>query len=269
MFEALAFPFMQRALAAGLLISLVAGYLGPLVVQRRMSFLGSGLSHAAFGGVAVGLFLGLEPLWVAAPFTVAVALAITWLSARGVVTSDTAIGVFFSVSVALGVVFLALRQQYTADAFAYLFGSILTVQTRDLWAALALVGLAALSLPLWGRWAYATFDRDLARADGQPVARDDLLLSALTALTVVVSVKVLGALLVTAFLVIPAATARQSARSFAQMTWVAVALSVASTAAGLALSYLFDAPSGAVIVLTQAALFVAFVTWRWMRHNLP
>ena len=183
MIDALSLPFMQRALVAGVLVGLLASYYGVFVVQRRLSFLGIGLSHAAFGGVALGLLLQVNPMWVAAPFTVAVALGINWITERGNVTGDTAIGVLFAVAVALGIVFLSLRQTYTADAFAYLFGSILAVRPADVWV-MGAVALASLgTAPLWGRWAYATFDRDLARADRVPVTRDDYVLVTLLAIT--------------------------------------------------------------------------------------
>ena len=255
MLDALRLPFMQRALVAGVLVGLLASYYGVFVVQRRLSFLGIGLSHAAFGGVALGLLLHINPMWVAVPFTVLVALGINAITARGHVTGDTAIGVLFAVAVALGIVFLSLRQSYTADAFAYLFGSILAVQPADLWVmgGLTLVTIAA--VPLWGRWAYATFDRDLARADRVPVAWDDALLVTLLAVTVVAAVKVVGIILAAAFLVVPAATARLLARTFRGMTGLSMVIGVVTAVGGLLASYALDVPSGATIILAQATLF--------------
>ena len=255
MIEALQLPFLQRALVAGVLVGALASYYGVFVVQRRLSFLGIGLSHAAFGGVALGLLLGTNPLWVALPFTVAVALGIDAVTQRGAVSGDTAIGVFFSVAIALGVVFLALKDTYTADAFAYLFGSILAVRPVDLWVIGGIAVVTLGTVPLWGRWAYATFDRDLARADGVPVRRDDAVFSVLLAVTIVAAVKLVGIVLVAAFLVIPAAAARLVAGTFRTMTLVAVAVGVLTAVAGLVGSYALDIPSGATIVLTQAIVF--------------
>jgi len=258
MLEVLSLPFMQRALVAGVLVGFLASYYGVFVVQRQLSFLGAGLAHAAFGGIALGLLLGTEPLWVAVPFTVLVALAINWVRGRTGLAGDTAVGIFFAVAVALGVVFLFLKREYTADAFAYLFGSILAVRGADLWLTAAVAGMALATWPTyWGRWAYATFDRDLARADRLPVERDDYLLSILLAVTVVVAVKVVGIILIAAFLVIPAATARLLAPTFRAMTLGAVAIGVGSAVAGLVASYWLDVPSGATIVLVQAAVFFA------------
>jgi len=255
MLEALRLPFMQRALVAGVLVGLLASYYGVFVVQRRLSFLGIGLSHAAFGGVALGLLLHINPMWVAVPFTVIVALGINAITAQGHVAGDTAIGVLFAVAVALGIVFLSLRQSYTADAFAYLFGSILAVQPADLWMMGGLMLVTIAAMPLWGRWAYATFDRDLAQADRVPVAWDDALLVTLLAITVVAAVKVVGIILAAAFLVIPAATARLLARTFRGMTGLAMGIGVITAVGGLLASYALDVPSGATIILAQAALF--------------
>lgn len=255
MSDMLALPFMQRALGAGVLVGLLASYYGVFVVQRRMSFLGIGLSHAAFGGVALGLLLSVNPLWVAVPFTVAVALGITWVTERGDVAGDTAIGIFFAVAVALGIVFLSFRQSYTADAFTYLFGSILAVGSSDLWMAGGLAGLTLVAAPMWGRWAYATFDRDLARADRLPVARDDYMFAVLLAVTVVAAVKIVGIILVAAFLVIPPATARLFADTFRGMTALSMLIGALSALGGLVASYVLDIPSGAMIVLGQALLF--------------
>lgn len=254
MLEPLTLPFMQRALAGGLLVSLLAGYFGPFIVQRRLAFLGSGLAHAAFGGVALGLLLDVQPLWAALPFTVAVALGIVWLRDRAGLASDTTIGVFFSISMALGIVFLSLKKTYSADAFTYLFGSLLAIGSTDLWTAAAVVALAAATIPLWGRWAYASFDPALARADRLPVQRDDYFLVVAIAVVTVVAMKLVGIVLIAAFLVMPAACARVFARTFAGMTLLSLLISCATLVIGLFASYYADLPSGPAIILTQASL---------------
>lgn len=254
MLEPLTLPFMQRALIGGLMVSLLAGYFGPFIVQRRLAFLGSGLAHAAFGGVALGLLLGMQPLWAALPFTVAVALGIVWLRDRAGLASDTTIGVFFSISMALGIVFLSLKKTYSADAFTYLFGSLLAIDRADLWLAGGILVLAATTIPLWGRWAYATFDPALARADRLPVQRDDYLLTVAIAVITVVAIKLVGIVLIAAFLVMPAACARVFARTFAGMSLLSVLISCATLVVGLYASYFASLPSGPAIILTQAVL---------------
>jgi len=254
MLEPLTLPFMQRALVGGLMVSLLAGYFGPFIVQRRLAFLGSGLAHAAFGGVALGLLLNTQPLWAALPFTVAVALGIVWLRDRAGLASDTTIGVFFSISMALGIVFLSLKKSYSADAFTYLFGSLLAIDRGDLWLAGGILALSAATIPLWGRWAYATFDPALARADRLPIRRDDYLLTVAIAVVTVVAIKLVGIVLIAAFLVMPAACARVFARTFAGMSALSVIISSATLVIGLYVSYFASLPSGPAVILTQAVL---------------
>ncbi|NIW46877.1 MAG: metal ABC transporter permease [Gammaproteobacteria bacterium] len=255
MSEILSLPFMQRAIIAGILVGFLASYYGVFVIQRGLSFLGSGLAHAAFGGVALGLLLNTEPLWIVLPFTILVAIAIVWVGLHTDLGNDTSIGIFFSVSMALGIVFLFLKREYTSDAFTYLFGSILAVTKTDIWATAAVVLITLFTWPLWRRWAYATFDRELAQTDRLPVVLDDYLLSVLIALTVVVAIKVVGIVLVAAFLVIPAATARLLSRTFHTMTVFSIVIGTLSAIVGLFASYYLDVPSGATIILLQAILF--------------
>ena len=255
MFELLSLPFMQRAFIGGLLVGFLASYYGVFVVQRGLSFLGSGLAHAAFGGVALGLLLESEPLWIAVPFTILVAIGITWVKSKTKLGSDTTIGIFFSVSMALGIVFLFLRKQYSVDAFTYLFGSVLSVSYTDIIFTSLVVIVTLLFLPFWKRWAYSSFDRELAQADKIPVLFDDYVLSILIAVTGVVTIKLVGIVLIAAFLVIPAATARLLSKSFSKMTIVSVFIGMLSAIVGLWVSYFLDVPSGAAIILLQAAVF--------------
>lgn len=255
--DMLSLPFMQRALIAGALVGVMGGYYGVFVVQRGLSFLGDGLAHAAFGGVALALLLGWTPLWVALPFTILVSLGITFLRERTQLGGDTAIGIFFAVSVALGVLFLGLKKGYTVDAFSYLFGSILGVAPLDLWAVVILTVLGIAAAPFtWKALAYSTFDPELAKSDRVPVRALDYLLSVMIALVVVVSVKVVGIVLVASYLVIPSAAARMVSPTLYRMTWLSIAFGLGSSILGLVLSYIIDVPSGSTIILTQAVCFI-------------
>lgn len=273
-FEALALPFLQRALVAGLLIAVATGLLGVFVVQRRLSFLGDGLAHAAFGGMGIGAFTivatglvgsGLallrDPIWIAVPFSLLAAWAIYALRRRTDLSSDTAIGIAFAVTVALGVMFFSLippDANLGVSLMDLLFGSILGVRGDDLWVILIVTALAVLvTATYWGRLAYATFDDELARSDGVDTARLELVLYLLAAVVIAVSAVVVGVILMAAYLVIPAATARLLARTLAQMTTLTVLLGVAATVTGLAASFLLDVPSGSTIVLVQAVIFSA------------
>ncbi len=267
LFEALDYAFFQRALLGGLLTAVATGMLGVFVVQRGLAYLGNGLAHASFGGLALGALIASltsaqgilrEPLWIALPFTLAVAAAIAYVRDRTRLSSDTAIGVFFAVSVALGILFLSLipPDDNVIDVWHLLFGSILAVGPRELVfiAVMAAMTVAVLTAT-WGRLAYATFDEELAQSDGVRVRRLEYGLFLLAAVVVVVSAQVVGIILLAAYLIIPAASARLLSTSLLQMTVLAVVFGVATTVIGLFTSYLADVPSGAAIVLLQAALF--------------
>ncbi len=271
--EAFAFGFMQRALLAGLLIACMCALLGVFVVQRRLSFLGDGLAHAAFGGMGIGAFVivvsGLSsegaallrnPLWIAVPFALLTGLGIAWVRDRTELSSDTAIGVFFAVAVALGVLFFSRIPpdvNIGVNVMDLLFGSILAVRGTELIIiTLVAVGSITLLLTLWGRLAYATFDDELARTDGVRSRLLEYLLFGLAAVIIAVSATVVGIILMAAYLVIPAAAARLWARSMIAMTVIAVIIGTTTTALGVAGSYLFDLPTGSAIILTQALVFV-------------
>lgn len=266
MFEIFSLPFMQRALIAGTLVGFLSSYYGVFIVQRGLGFLGSGLAHAAFGGVALGVLLNQEPLWIAVPFTILVAVGITWVKDKTNLGGDTTIGIFFSVSMALGIIFIFLKREYTSDAFTYLFGSILSVTLLDILFPAILIIITILLSPFWKRWAYSSFDRELAQADRIPVQSDDYLLSILIAVTIVVSIKVVGIVLIAAFLVIPPATARLTTKSFNKMTVSSVIIGISTALIGLWISYYLDVPSGATIILLQASVFFIFMIARNFKH---
>lgn len=244
-----------RIVACGMLIGFSASYYGAFVVQRGMSFLGNGLAHAAFGGVALGILLGAEPLYIALPFTVLAALGINWLREHTELAADSVIGLFFAFSMALGMIFLSRVPSYSQDAMNYLFGSLMSINTLDLWISVGMALCTIATFPLWPRWAYSSFDRESALIDGQQVRREDYLLGVLIAVNVVVAAKLVGIVLLSAFLVIPAAAARLVSASFAMMTCLSVVIGVFSVAAGFAISYQADLPSGACVVMTQILLF--------------
>ena len=259
--EPLSLDFMQRAMIAGTLVGGLCAMIGVFVVQRGLSFLGDGLAHAAFGGIALGLLLGVgsdHVTWVALPFTVLVALGIGWVLRRGGMRGDVATGVFFAVSFALGVLFLGLRRSdaQPVNIESMLFGSILAISPADLGVIAAVSAVTfALMLITWSRLAYATFDPELAALSGVPVKRLDSMLLALTAVVIVVAVKTVGVALVSSFVVIPAATARMLGRSLGRVALWAVALGMGGAIVGLMVSYHLNVASGATIILTLASAF--------------
>ncbi len=258
------FRFMQHALVAGVLVGAVCSALSVYVVLRRMAFIGQGISHAAFGGVALGLYLFQDSASssdmavniTTAVFCVAVAVLIGVASKRRLVSADSAIGIFFAAAMALGVILVALRERYTADVMTYLFGSILAVTPGDVASIVVLSTLVFLALAVFYKeLLYYTFDERMAAASGLPVGFLHYLLLVMLALTIVVSVKVVGIVLVSAFLVIPGATARLLARSFSSMMALSLVIGVFSAMAGLVASHYAKLPSGATVVVTQFLIF--------------
>jgi zinc transport system permease protein len=256
MTELLSYGFMQRALIAGVLVGVLCGVLGFFVVLKRMSFIGVGISHSAFGGIAIGVLLGIEPLIAAAAFAMIVAWAIGWLSRTGRLHEDTSIGILFSSAMALGVALISLSRTYQVDLFGYLFGNILSVSPADLWllAGISLFVLAAVVL-LFKELLFLSFDEEVARASGLPVSALWFLLLTCLALAVVAAIRVVGIILVEALLVIPAAIGYQVAQGYRAMVCVSVLSAVTAAIAGLFISYFFNVAAGATIVLTLTLIF--------------
>jgi len=259
----LVYLFMQRALVAGALIGATTGAMGVYVVLRGFSFIGAGIAHAAFGGVAVALLLGIDRLYGALGFSLLVAWAIALTSRRAAVKEEVAVGILFAASMALGIFLLSFIPGYRADLFGYLFGNILAVGPRDLLLSAVLSGVVFSSLLLlYKEFLFITFDPGMAEVAGFPVGALQGGLLSLVALTVVLSLRVVGAVLVAALLVIPAATAYQLVRDFHRLLLLSALLGVAEVVGGLVLSFYLDTPSGPTIVLLSASLFGAVVALR-------
>ncbi len=257
------YEFVQRAVVAGLLISLMSSVLGIFVVQRKMSFLGSGLSHSALGGVGLGIFLGIEPVFIAVPFTLVVALLIFVLREKTKLEIDTSIGVFFSASMALGIIFVASSSGFVGDAYSYLFGSILAISNTDvLLAFITTIVIFILIIKYWKNFTYSTFDRELAISDGIDATKEDYILSGLLALAIVISVKLVGIVLISAFLILPAATAKLNTNTFSKITIFTVIFSVVTCIFGLLLSFVLDFPTGATIILLQTIVFIVSIIYK-------
>jgi zinc transport system permease protein len=254
--EFLSLDFVQRALLTGVLLSITCAVLAFFVVLRRMAFIGAGISHAALGGVALGVLTGLPPVLTAAAFSVAVAWLIGWVSGRGTISEDTAIGVIFPTSMALGIALISLTPTYFQDLMGYLFGNILSIRPADVWllGALAALSLGLLAL-LFKEFLFWGVDEEGARAAGLPTRLLGYALLTVLAVTIVAFMRLVGVILVSAFLVVPAATGQAMAMTMRGMLAVSVVSAVASVVGGLWLSWLWDFPPGASIVLLSALFF--------------
>lgn len=256
--EPLAYEFFIRALIASTLVGVICAVVGTYVVLKGISFIGDGISHAAFPGVVAAFILQVPFYLGAAIAAVSTALAIGFVSRRGFLRMDTAIGVLFAGTFALGVFLFSTISGYVADLFSFLFGNILAISASDLVALVVLgaIVLAVIAL-LWKQFLYATFDPLGAAASGIPVGRLEYLLLALVSLAIVVSLQAVGIILVVAMLVTPAATAQLLTVRFGSLMGLAIVVGVASSVAGLYLSFWLDVASGATIVLVQTAIFLA------------
>lgn len=258
MIDILAYDFMQRALLAGIFAGILCSYVAFFVVLKRLAFVGVGISHSAFGGVAIGLFLGIDPVLTGGIFAVLVAWAIGFASRHGNIHEDVSIGVFFSVAMAFGITLVGLIKGYYVDLFSFLFGNILAVNVQDLWVLAGSGGVVILLLNIFFKeLLFMCFDEEMAMANGIPVNFLHYLLLTCIAVTVVVAVKVVGVILASALLVIPAAAAYELTRNFRLMLVISVAAGILSAVGGLCLSYYFNLPSGSTIVLLAGALFLA------------
>jgi manganese/iron transport system permease protein len=254
--EPLGFPFFVRALLASATVGLVCAVVGSYMVLRGLAFMGDALSHSAFPGV-VAAYLLKGPFYVGAAIAaVGTALAIGWVTRRGNLRGDTAIGVLFAGMFALGIFLFSLIPNYVGDLFGFLFGEVLGIGIGDLIAlsVLAVLVLGTVAL-LWKELLYSTFDPLGAAAAGLPVTKLDYLFLALIALTIVISLQAVGIILVVAMLVTPAATGQLLARSFGRLVATAVAVGIVGPVIGLYVSYWLNAASGATIVLVETAIF--------------
>lgn len=261
--EPLAYDFFLRALLASCMVGIVCAVVGSFMVLRGLAFMGDALSHAAFPGVVVA-YLVKGPFYLgAAVAAVATALAIGWVTRRGLLRGDTVIGVLFAGMFAFGIFLFSLIPNFVGDLFGFLFGEVLGIGLSDLVAlvVLALVVLAIVAL-LWKELLYTTFDPLGAGASGLPVAALDYLLLALMAVTIVVSLQAVGIILVVAMLITPAATAQLLTRSFGRLIGVAVLVGLVAPVIGLYLSYWLNAASGATIVLVETAIFALALVGR-------
>jgi zinc transport system permease protein len=257
--ELLSLDFMRQALVAAVLVGLAAPMVGVFLVQRRLSLIGDGMGHVSLAGVAVGVLTGQQPVFTALVAAVLAAVAIELIRAKGRTSGDIALAVMFYGGIAAGVVIIAKAPSGSAASLtAYLFGAITTTSQQDLWvfAGLALVVLAATWL--LRPWLFAVAnDEEYARASGLPVTGLNIALAVLTAVTVVVSMRVVGLLLISALMILPNATAQLLGRSFRAMLRWAVLIGVVSSVGGLVTSYYAETPSGGTIVLVAIAIFIA------------
>jgi ABC-type Mn2+/Zn2+ transport system permease subunit len=256
MLEMLSYDFMQRSVIAAVLVGATCSLIGVFVVLRGLAFVAAGTAHAAFAGVALAYLVGLPPLPLAILFGLGTVWVTGWVEEKGRMKLDVSIGILYTATMALAILFIGLMKGYNAEVYGYLFGSVLSVTPEELRVIVGLGLLVFAVLILFSKELYfIAFDQEMAEASGVPARGMFYLLLTLVAVTIVVSLKTVGAILVFAMILIPASTAYQLTSSLTQMTVYAVLIGIASSAGGVLLSALWDVPSGPAIVLLATAMF--------------
>jgi zinc transport system permease protein len=259
--EILSFSFVQRAIMAGVLIASVASILGVFLVLRRLSLIGDGLAHITFGSVAVVLLVGVGSLYVtlaALPLVMLSSLAILKLTQTKKIHGDAAIGIVSSVGIATGIILASLSGGYNVDLFSYLFGSILTVNSNELFLSFIVFIIVLSCVIFFYHDLFAvTFDEELARSMGIKTSRINILLFILTAVVAVLAMKVAGIMLVSALLILPPLTALQLSISFRMTIITSLIFSVLSVTGGIILSFLLNLPAGGTIVILNVIFLLS------------
>ena len=251
-FEILTYAFMQRAIVSGIAISLMCSVIGLFLVLRKQSLFGDALAHAAFGGIAAGLFLNVYPLWTAFVVSVSSALALTKIKQKFQISSDATVAILLSSGLAMGVILISLAKGFTVNLFSFLFGSILLVSLQNTLLILALCGtILVIILSLYRRLVYVTFSEEQAKVSGIPVDKMNYLFVAIAAITVVSSMQLVGILLTSSLIVVPNVTAILFSRGFKQTAILSMSFAVFSSVVGILSSYVFNvAPSGMIVLIS-------------------
>ena len=255
--EMFTYPFIVRAFAAGVLLSLCAALLGVPLVLKRYSMIGDGLSHVSFGALSVALACGWAPLPVSIPVVIVAALGLLRMTERSRMGADAAIAVVSASSLAVGVIVTSLTTGMTTDVDSYMFGSILAMTQADVvLSALLCGGVLVLFVLFYHRLFAITFDENFSRATGGKVGLYNTLLSVLTALTIVLGMRMMGAMLISSLVIFPALSAMRVEKSFRGVVVLAGVLSVLGFCAGLTGSYLLSTPVGASVVVVDLLIFL-------------
>ncbi|MCU4163164.1 metal ABC transporter permease [Carboxylicivirga caseinilyticus] len=255
--ELLSFSFFKNALLAAILTSTVAGIVGTYIVARRNVFISGGITHASFGGMGIAYFFGLSPLLGAALFAIASALGIEWSSKKAGLREDSAIAIIWSLGMAIGIIFVFLTPGYTPNLMGFLFGDILTVKITDLilLAVLAVI-IVVLTIIYYQPILFTAFDSEYAQTVGYKSTLIRYIISIVIAISIVLSIKIMGIILVLSLFTIPPSAANLFSKSFKSIIWYSVIISLTGSIAGLLFAYLFDLPSGATIIFTLTGIYV-------------
>ena len=262
------FPFMQRALIAGVLVSLCAALLGVSLVLKRYSMIGDGLSHVSFGALAIAVALGVTPLWFSIPVVILAAFLLLRVADNPRWNSDAAIAAMSASSLAIGILVISRTTGMTTDVDNYMFGSVLAMSKADVALSVILcLAVLVLFILFYHKLFAVTFDESFSRATGLKVERYNTLLAILTALTIVLGMRMMGAMLISSLIIFPALTAMRLFRSFRGVVVFAAVTSVACFCAGLTISFAFSTPVGATVVAADLTVFLVSCLLGFLRRR--
>lgn len=263
------YEFFQNALMAAILTSVIASIVGTYIVAKRNVFISGGITHASFGGMGMAYYMGWSPVLGATLFAIASALGIEWSSKKAGLREDSAIAILWSLGMAIGIIFVFLTPGYTPNLMSFLFGDILTVSTINL---LLLAGLTTLIIVLamlfYHPILFTAFDIDFAKTSGYPANRIQYIISIIIALSIVLSIKVMGIILVLSLFTIPPSTANLFSKNFKNIIYYSAIISITGSLTGLLLAYLLDLPSGATIIFTLTTFYVIIKITHYSLHKL-
>jgi len=243
---------MQRALISGIAIALLCSVVGLFLVLRRYSLFGDAVAHSSFGGIALGLLLGIYPMWTAYVISIISALIITRIKLKFDISGEASVAILLSSGIAIGLILISISGGFSVDIFSFLFGSILLVSTEDTILILVLTGaILIVILLLYRELVYSTFNEDQAKVSGIPVEKINYLIVFIAGITVVTSIQLVGILLISALFVIPNVTAIMFGRSFKQTAILSISFAISAVVIGILISYLLDiTPSGSIVMLS-------------------
>ncbi|MCM1517603.1 MAG: metal ABC transporter permease [Pseudoflavonifractor sp.] len=250
------YTFFRNAILGIIILSIAAAVIGTYIMTRRMVFISGGITHACFGGLGLGYYLGVSPVAMAAAFAVVSSLGVEWMSTRFRVREDSAIAVMWALGMAIGVLFVFLTPGYVPELNSFLFGNILTISTTDLWTfGLFTLMLLAFLATFYHKIVACAFDRDFARVSGLPVRFITYSMTIFVAVCIVLTIRLVGIMLLMSMLTMPQMIAETYCRRFGPMMTVSVIVAVACSLAGLLLAAVIDVPCSAVIVILMVIVY--------------
>lgn len=268
MIDLFQYAFFQNALLGSFLTAVACGIVGTYIVSRRLVFISGGITHASFGGLGLGFFLGMNPILMAMLFSVLSAFGVEWASKTQNVREDSAIAGIWSLGMALGVIFIFLTPGYAPNLSAYLFGNILTISTTDiLWIGALAVVLTGVFILFLREILYVAFDRDFAVTQHLPVKSIEYVMMFFIAVTIVLSIRLVGIMLLMSLLTLPQITVNLFTSDFKKIIWGSIFIGFLSCLLGLILSYYLNVPSGAFIILVLVLLFLAVKGILFLMHR--